>query len=112
MTLHMFLEEQETISFEALSYVIGEINYGGRVTDDLDRRCLLSILRQFICPSALDDAYKFSSSGIYHAPEEGSLEEVRNKLDRTSSRRPRCGLTLYPPSDPTSKPGDPPPTPF
>jgi len=80
MTLHMFLEEQETISFEALSYVIGEINYGGRVTDDLDRRCLLSILRQYIQPEALHDTYRFSSSGKYYAPEEGALEDVRTYI--------------------------------
>ena len=41
MTLRMFLAEQEVIPWPALEYVIGQINYGGRVTDDLDRRCLM-----------------------------------------------------------------------
>jgi dynein heavy chain len=80
MTLHMFLEEQETISFEALSYVIGEINYGGRVTDDLDRRCLLAILRQYMNNSVLDDSYRFSPSGKYYSPAEGHLEDVREYI--------------------------------
>lgn len=63
MTLRMFLSEQENIPWPALEYVIGQINYGGRVTDDLDRRCLMSVLRQYITPRVLDDDYKFTPSG-------------------------------------------------
>jgi dynein heavy chain len=29
-TLNMFLSSQETIPWEALEYVIGQVNYGGR----------------------------------------------------------------------------------
>jgi len=80
MTLKMFLEEQQVIPWQALSYVIGEINYGGRVTDDLDRRCLLSILGQYVLPDVLEDNYKFSVSGQYYAPEAGPLEGVREYI--------------------------------
>eukprot|EP00854_Cymbomonas_tetramitiformis_P003966 gene3966-4937_t len=66
---------EEVIPWEALSYVIGQINYGGRVTDDLDRRCLLSILGQYVLKDVLGDAYRFSKSGKYYAPTEGSLAE-------------------------------------
>lgn len=51
---------QEEIPWPALEYVIGQINYGGRVTDDLDRRCLMSILRQYITPRVLNDAYRIT----------------------------------------------------
>ena len=47
-------------------YTAGHINYGGRVTDDWDRRCIINILSDFYCPAALSEEYKFSESGLYH----------------------------------------------
>ena len=68
-TLRMFLDEQEQIPWPALLYVTGDINYGGRVTDDLDRRCIRCILRQYYTEALVEtDTYKFSKSGVYYAP--------------------------------------------
>lgn len=80
MTVKMFLEEQEKIPWPALEYVIGQINYGGRVTDDLDRGCIMSILRKYITERVLDDQYTFTPSRTYFAPAEGSLESYREYL--------------------------------
>lgn len=44
-TLRMFLDEQPDIPWDALLYVSGEIHYGGRVTDNLDRRNLMCMLK-------------------------------------------------------------------
>jgi len=71
--LKRFLVEQPVVPWDAMRYVTGQINYGGRVTDDWDRRCLMSILGRYVTPGILDDAYRFSSSDEYRAPPSGEL---------------------------------------
>jgi dynein heavy chain len=58
------------VPYEALIYTAGECNYGGRVTDDKDRRVLLSILSRFYCESATQEGYGLSSSGDYVVPQD------------------------------------------
>jgi len=65
----MMLNEYEADQFKALNYLIGECNYGGRVTDDKDRRFLLCALSDFYTALVYDDKYKFSPSGIYKCPD-------------------------------------------
>lgn len=50
---------------QVLKYTAGQINYGGRVTDDWDRRCLQSVLEDFYCPAVLVEDHVYSSSGVY-----------------------------------------------
>lgn len=58
--LKLFLDSPEEIPWDALLFVTGHINYGGRVTDDNDRKCLLTILEKFCQPECLKEGYKFS----------------------------------------------------
>jgi dynein heavy chain len=62
------LEIDGDVPWDTLLFVIGHINYGGRVTDDKDRRCLLAILEQYVSVNILDPGYEFSSSGNYKCP--------------------------------------------
>ncbi|KAE9139210.1 Dynein heavy chain 6, axonemal [Phytophthora fragariae] len=79
-SLRKFLEEQPIIPWDALRYVTGQINYGGRVTDDWDRRCLTSILSNFYTPDVLSPGHSYSSSGIYHVPTELSHTSIQSYL--------------------------------
>ncbi|KAA3680725.1 dynein heavy chain, axonemal, partial [Paragonimus westermani] len=74
--LQMFVNEYDKVPYDAIQYMTGECNYGGRVTDERDRRCLTTILRDFLCPTIVTDArYKFSPSGLYFAPHKMEYSE-------------------------------------
>ncbi|KAI9331944.1 dynein heavy chain and region D6 of dynein motor-domain-containing protein [Obelidium mucronatum] len=71
--LQKFLNEYDEVPWKALQYLAGECNYGGRVTDNMDRRCLMSLLGIFYIPDILLDTYSLSPSGLYVAPPKGSF---------------------------------------
>ncbi|KZC03876.1 Dynein heavy chain 1, axonemal [Dufourea novaeangliae] len=74
--LHMFLLEYDTVPFKVLIYTAGHINYGGRITDDWDRRCVLTILEDYYKPQILSSSYTFDEEGRYHQlPETATFEE-------------------------------------
>lgn len=50
---------------QMLTYTAGHINYGGRVTDDWDRRCLLCLLADYYAPSVLSDRHAFDDTAAY-----------------------------------------------
>lgn len=77
----MLLAKADSVPFQALQFVTGEINYGGRVTDDWDRRCLLTILRKFYNPAILEMKYKFSNSPDYYIPEYQNLQNYRSYIE-------------------------------
>ena len=52
-------------------YMIGEIIYGGRVTDEWDRRALLCILDNYYRPAALSDDFRYAPSGSIMSPPDG-----------------------------------------
>lgn len=84
--LEMLLNEQQHTPWDALTFVVGHINYGGRVTDDWDRRCLLSILKLFITEKILTDKYQFSNSKAYYIPNVGTLDDYIEYVNNLSIR--------------------------
>lgn len=64
LKLQMLLEEQERVPWAALTYLTGEVTYGGRVTDDWDRRCLISLLSKFYTPALFQPGFFYDSNHV------------------------------------------------
>ena len=80
--LRMYLEEQSQVPYETLRYVVGEVNYGGRVTDYMDQRCVSAILTTYFCNEVVEnDNYRYTEDGKYFAPPSGTLIDCRNFID-------------------------------
>lgn len=85
LTFQMFINEYDDVPFDAITYMTGECNYGGRVTDDWDRRCLRAILIDFYTPTIINEArYKFSPSGNYYSPPKMSYDDYIEFIKVTS----------------------------
>ncbi|XP_026560379.1 dynein heavy chain 3, axonemal [Pseudonaja textilis] len=79
--IQMFLNEYEETPFEALTYLTGECNYGGRVTDDKDRRLLLSLLSLVYCKEIeTQECYPLSPGGEYYIPPFGTYQSYIDYL--------------------------------
>ena len=56
--LLLFLSEKDEIPYPALIYMVAQANYGGRITEDKDRTCIETILRDFYNPNVIKDGHK------------------------------------------------------
>ncbi|XP_060261772.1 dynein axonemal heavy chain 3 isoform X3 [Ovis aries] len=78
--IQMFLNDYKEVPFDALTYLTGECNYGGRVTDDKDRRLLLSLLSTFYCKEIEQDHYFLAPGDTYYIPPHGSYQSYIDYL--------------------------------
>ena len=76
LNLRMYLDEQPEVPYIALNYLIAQVNYGGRVTDDKDIRCIKAMLKNLLRAEIMQDGYKLSKLDTYYAPPEGSLADA------------------------------------
>ncbi|KAM8995091.1 LOW QUALITY PROTEIN: dynein axonemal heavy chain 12 [Ara ararauna] len=76
LLFQLFINEYSKVPFEAISYLTGECNHGGRVTGDWDRCLLLTMLDDFYNPDIIENPhYTFSLRGQYFAPPKGTYED-------------------------------------
>lgn len=58
------LTAQPDVPWQTLRFQVGEVVYGGRVTDHWDRRCLNTLLDRFYNPDVLRDDFSFFSEEV------------------------------------------------
>uniref|UniRef100_A0A182SHB8 Dynein heavy chain n=1 Tax=Anopheles maculatus TaxID=74869 RepID=A0A182SHB8_9DIPT len=64
LQLQLFINQYEEIPYEAITYLTGECNYGGRVTDAWDRRAIVTILEDYVNDKVVSDPnYRLSALG-------------------------------------------------
>ncbi|XP_061590831.1 dynein axonemal heavy chain 12 [Cololabis saira] len=74
--LQIFVNEYDEVPLDAITYLTGQCNYGGRVTDDWDRRLLMTILADFYNKDIIETfRYPLSPSGKYFVPPKSSYED-------------------------------------
>jgi dynein heavy chain len=79
----------EAIPWNALQHVIGEVLYGGRVTDQWDSRCLSSILKRYLssdiftASSHLPPFSLLSHAEISEGPEVFGMDQTADKVSKT-----------------------------
>eukprot|EP00929_Paragymnodinium_shiwhaense_P038463 TRINITY_DN20312_c0_g2_i5.p1 TRINITY_DN20312_c0_g2~~TRINITY_DN20312_c0_g2_i5.p1 ORF type:complete len:4212 (-),score=1387.32 TRINITY_DN20312_c0_g2_i5:193-12828(-) len=76
----MYLVQQADVPWITLRYIIAEVNYGGRVTDDKDVTLISAVLKSYFTPEMLAEGFRFRGLDAYKIPEEGTLEECRQYL--------------------------------
>eukprot|EP01137_Pigoraptor_chileana_P023423 Opistho-2@89673 len=75
----IYLSEYDQTPWESLKYLIAEVSYGGRVTDDWDRRVLRVYINELYCDEALSRAnYRLSPLQTYYIPDDGPLQSYKD----------------------------------
>ena len=61
----LLVSDYDVVPFKVVTELTAEVNYGGRVTDNWDRRTIKNVLYDFVNADVLRDGYGFSPSGVY-----------------------------------------------
>ena len=74
------------IPWSSLRYLIGETIYGGRVTDEIDRRVLMTYLNEYMGDFLFDTFQRFhffaNNDVDYHIPPIGSRDQYLKEIDQ------------------------------
>ncbi|XP_076295130.1 dynein heavy chain 2, axonemal kl-2 [Lasioglossum baleicum] len=77
--LQVYLDEYPITPWDSLKYLIAGVCYGGHVTDDWDRRLLMTYVQFYFNEDALNvPNYRLSSLPAYYIPRDASLESYRD----------------------------------
>ena len=99
MQVRNYLEEVETVPYDTLNVCVGEVSYGGRVTDKQDKLCNMAIIRNYFQPDIMIDGHHFDADGIHGAPPEGSLKDMQEYVAKLPVEDKPTAFGLHPNAD-------------
>jgi dynein heavy chain len=76
------------IPFDALKYLAGECNFGGRVTDDKDRRLILTLLEDYYTEDLFKETYRFANLEDFISPPTGDHNSFMSHIESLPSLIP------------------------
>jgi len=94
--LSNYLDEQPEVPWSTLRYVISETNYGGRVTDSWDQRCVNAMFARYYVPEILSGEMSLDPKGGYTAVKRNTLDEYRTYIDGCPSTETPDAFGLHP----------------
>lgn len=75
--LQSLINETENVPFDTLLYLIGECNYGGKIMDHLDQRCLQHLLSSFCDARVIASTeYSFSNCMEHLVPQRCEYRDI------------------------------------
>uniref|UniRef100_A0A8D0HGT5 Dynein axonemal heavy chain 2 n=1 Tax=Sphenodon punctatus TaxID=8508 RepID=A0A8D0HGT5_SPHPU len=102
--LSLYLDEYEETPWDALKYLIAGVNYGGHVTDDWDRRLLITYINDYFCEqSVAAPFYKLSVLDTYYIPKDGNLSSYKDYISMLPGMDPPEAFGQHPNADVASQ---------
>jgi dynein heavy chain len=80
----MFLEkhlEFSTLSWSTLQYMAGEVQYGGRITDDMDRRLFSAYTEAWISSHTLSSSFTFNPDNLINKIPKNFVYKIPNFIE-------------------------------
>jgi len=72
-----------SLSWSTIQYMVAEVQYGGRITDDLDRELFVTYAAKWLCEDIFNKAFSFGVVGdySYKIPEGLDISNYRSAID-------------------------------
>ena len=82
--IKMMIDDYDVIPYKVIRVLCGEINYGGRVTDDKDRRLINNLLLNYVSEDVLEGRVLVVPLGRLRQPSRGDGGGFRRAHPQTS----------------------------
>ena len=90
----------KSIPWEAMRYLISEIHYGGRVTDEWDQRLLDVYVHQYFCPELISThGFKLCDNNLYYVPEPTNIADAMQVIEKIPITDPPEAFGQHPNAD-------------